>query len=172
MYYLILWHTHAPSRDIKYVTIDNQVCFHRRLFANPVKPHWYITRPMEPLGTTKQNWCGVKIYQCLSPPILWIVYIFVIYWEHRTIACALMAGWAHFGLPPIITTLPPTHPPLHIQHPWYYRGCKKLSHKPAVNTVRKSLLWNTSYKTALVMQQIWCGYNITQENHSWFNTSK
>ena len=38
--------------------------------------------------------------------------------------CALMAGWAHLRL---------AHPPPYMQHPWYYRDCKKLSQKPAVN---------------------------------------
>ena len=29
---------HAVSRNIKYLSIDGQVCFHRRLFAKAVKP--------------------------------------------------------------------------------------------------------------------------------------
>ena len=45
----------------KYVAIDSQVCFHRWLFANPVKPHWYITGPVKPLGSTNQNLWGVKL---------------------------------------------------------------------------------------------------------------
>ena len=37
------------------------VCFHRWLFANPVKPHECITGPVGPLGSTNQYCCGVKL---------------------------------------------------------------------------------------------------------------
>ena len=47
------------------MAIDSQVCFHRQLFANTVKPSWCITGPMEPLGSTNQNWCGVKLLPML-----------------------------------------------------------------------------------------------------------
>ena len=30
--------THGLPRNIKYLTIDGQVCFHRRLFTDAVKP--------------------------------------------------------------------------------------------------------------------------------------
>ena len=43
------------------MTIHSQVCFHRWLFAERVKPHWCITRPVGPLGRTNQSWCGVKL---------------------------------------------------------------------------------------------------------------
>ena len=31
-------YTHALARNTKYLTIDGQVCFHRRLFTDAVKP--------------------------------------------------------------------------------------------------------------------------------------
>ena len=43
------------------MAIHSQVCFHRRLFADCVKPHWCITGPVGPLGCTNQSWCGVKL---------------------------------------------------------------------------------------------------------------
>ena len=46
------------------------------------------------------------------------------------------------------------------------RVVKYLSQKPAVNTVRQSLLLSSSYKTDLLMQQIWRGYYVAQESHS------
>ena len=39
----------------------SQVCFHRRLFANPVKLHWCIAGLVGPLGSANQSWCGVKL---------------------------------------------------------------------------------------------------------------
>ena len=37
--------------------MDGQVCFHRRSFADPVKPQWSITGSMGPLmGTNKAAW--------------------------------------------------------------------------------------------------------------------
>ena len=40
------------------MAIDGQVCFHRWLFADPVKPSWCITGPVGPLGSTNQNRAG------------------------------------------------------------------------------------------------------------------
>ena len=37
--------THALPRKTKHSTIDDQVCFHRRLFADTVEPRGYISRP-------------------------------------------------------------------------------------------------------------------------------
>ena len=51
----------ALSRNINCVAIHNQVCFHRQLFADPVRLHWFITGPVGPLGSTNQSWCGVKL---------------------------------------------------------------------------------------------------------------
>ena len=37
--------THALHRNIKYLFIDGQICFHRWLFANAVEPQGCISRP-------------------------------------------------------------------------------------------------------------------------------
>ena len=43
------------------MAIDGQVCFHRRLFADPVK-HWRCTiGPVVPLGGTNRDVCGAKL---------------------------------------------------------------------------------------------------------------
>ena len=47
--------------DINCLAIDSQVCFHGRLFADPVKPRWCITGPVGPLGSTNQNWLCAKL---------------------------------------------------------------------------------------------------------------
>ena len=43
------------------MAIDSQVCFYRRLFADPVKLSCCITRPLRPLGSINQNWLGAKL---------------------------------------------------------------------------------------------------------------
>ena len=55
------WFTYALSTNINCMAIDSQVCFHRQLFADPVKPSWCITGPVGPLGNTNQNWLGAKL---------------------------------------------------------------------------------------------------------------
>ena len=47
------------SRSINYVALDGQVCFHRRLFADPIKPCWCIT--VGPLGSTNQSWLCARL---------------------------------------------------------------------------------------------------------------
>ena len=53
------------------MAIDSQVCFHRRLFANPVKLRRCITEPVWPLGSTNQNWWGAKLSQKLAVNTAW-----------------------------------------------------------------------------------------------------
>ena len=38
-------YTHALPRNTKYLTIDGQVCFHRRLFTDAVNPRGCISQP-------------------------------------------------------------------------------------------------------------------------------
>ena len=52
---------HALSSGINYVAIESQICFHRWLFANPVKPCWCIIGPIGPLGSTNQNWLCARL---------------------------------------------------------------------------------------------------------------
>ena len=60
-YVLILMIHYVLSRGINCVAIVGQVCFHRGLFANPVKPCWWITGPVGPLGSTNQNWLCARL---------------------------------------------------------------------------------------------------------------
>ena len=100
--------------------IDSQVCFFRLLFANPVKPLWYIIGPVEPLQSTNQNWWGAK----LLPMSVLISPVDCVY------LCHLLRTQHHYLCPngresppsayPLTSTtarlLPPTHPPPYIQH--------------------------------------------------------
>ena len=102
--------------NINRLAIDSQVCFHRRLFANRVKPNWCITGPTGPLGSTNQNW----LYAKLLPMVVSIYPVVCVH------PCRL-PGTQHYCLcsngrdslppachPPTRTTpshpLPPVHP--------------------------------------------------------------
>ena len=68
--------THALSRGINCVTIDGQVCFHGRLFANPVKLCWCITVLLGHWEALIRIGCCVPdCCQWPSRSILWLVYI-------------------------------------------------------------------------------------------------
>ena len=101
------------------MSIDSQVCFHRWLFADAVRPRWCITGPVGPL--VRIGWVP-DCCQWRSWSILWFVYILAPHWEHSATVCGLMAGMACLQLahPPTPTT-PPTPYKWHL---WYYRGCK------------------------------------------------
>ena len=107
-------YTHALSRNLKCITMNSQAYFHRRLFADPVKPGWCITGPTGQLGNTNQNWLGAKL---LSMAVL----IHLVVCVH---SCCVLGAQHHCLLPngregppsacpPTYTTarpLPPTHP--------------------------------------------------------------
>ena len=127
-----------PSTDINCLTIDSQVCFHGRLFADCVKPSWCITRPTGPLGSTNQNWLCAKLL-----PIAVSIYPVVC-----VNSCRLL-GTQHYSLcsngsvcpPSACHPPPPTHPPTHpppISAIRDITGPVKNSQKPAVNTARQS----------------------------------
>ena len=104
------WYTHALSRNINYVAIDSQICFHRPRFQP-----WETTLVhYRACGATGGAPIGVGgVPNCCQWPFLsirWIVYISVTYsyWEHSTIAvCALTAERTHLDL----NTRPHPHPP-------------------------------------------------------------
>ena len=98
------------------MAIHSQVCFHRQLFADRVKPHWCITGPMEPLGCTNQSWCGVKLLtmSVLTHPV-GCVHICHTCWEASTVLCTLITGFARLRLAthPHHPTPPHPLPPVH-----------------------------------------------------------
>ena len=89
------------------MTIHSRVCFHRRLFADRVRPHWCITGPVGPLGRTNQGWCGVKLLtMSVSTHPVGCVHV-----------CHLLRGRHHsmhpngsFCPPPACHPPPPPHP--------------------------------------------------------------
>ena len=75
--------THALPRNTKYLIIDGQVCFYRRLFTDAVKPPGCISWPWRalmglhgvPACSSRQSW-----------PPLWILPVCVPCWGHNTAA--------------------------------------------------------------------------------------
>jgi len=59
-------HTQALSRHSNKTAIDKQVCFYRRLFANPVKSQRTKTDPVRPLmGINRVDWGPFCSFVCL-----------------------------------------------------------------------------------------------------------
>ena len=60
---------------------DGQVCFHRRLFADPVIPQRCTTEPVRPLDGINKDVGGAKLLLTTGPPLstLWIVPVSVPY---------------------------------------------------------------------------------------------
>ena len=140
------------------MAIDTQVCFHRQLFADPVKPSWCITGPVGPLWNTNQNWLGAR----LLPMAVSIYPVVCVY------LCCLLGTQHHClwpngreGLPsacpPTPTThhLPPTHPSLisdtHdimgvVKKQWILHG------RVSYETLSVSLLYLYSISCVAIMQ--------------------
>ena len=99
-------HTHALPRDTKYLGLDGQVCFCRRLISDDAKPRGCISWPVRPLrGINKTAW-GAKLILTAG-----LVY---------QVSCAqlghpLIAQHCHLCLNvcfgPPAAPHPPTHPP-------------------------------------------------------------
>ena len=71
----------ALPRRTKHMAKDGQVCFHRRLFANPAKPQRCTTDPVRPLDGINKDVGGAKLllmttsvyhvdYACCICPLL------------------------------------------------------------------------------------------------------
>ena len=56
-----------------------RVCFHRRPFANPVKPQRCTTEPVNPLDGIIKDVSGAKLLLMTTLSILWIVPVSVPY---------------------------------------------------------------------------------------------
>ena len=103
--------THALHRNTKYLIIDGQVCFYRRLFTDAVEPPGCISRPWEALiGLNGVPGCSWR-----QPwPTLWIVPVQVPCWRHSTAAWVRMVALARLRLPTLprlpAAPLQPAHP--------------------------------------------------------------
>ena len=99
--------THALPRNTKYLIIDGQVCFYRRLFTDAVKPPGCISWPWRALiGLHGVPGCSSR----QSWPPLWILPVCVPYWGHSTAAWVRMVALTRLRLP-TFPRPPPTRPP-------------------------------------------------------------
>ena len=99
------------------MAIDGQVCFHRRLIAEPVKPQRCTTEPVRSLDSINKDVGSAKLL--LTTTSVYPVDCTCIYpllkTQHH---CLCPNGWCNLPLasthprqPP--TPLPPTHPLIH-----------------------------------------------------------
>ena len=110
---------------------DGQVCFHRRLFADPVKPQRCTTEPVRPLDGINKDVGGAKLL--LTPTSVYPV--------DCTYICPLLKTQHHCLCPngrcnpPSASHLPPTlttpHPLIHAI-PYITVTVKKVAQNPAV----------------------------------------
>ena len=92
---------------------DNQVCFHRGLFANPVKPQRCTTEPVGPLDGINKDVSGAKLYPMAV--LAYPVDCYCLCHLLNTQYCCLCLNSSlnppsasHPSLPP----LTPSHPPI------------------------------------------------------------
>ena len=95
-------HIHALSRDTMHLRLDGQICFHRWLFCDAVKPQGYILWPVWPLrGINKTAW-GAKLILTAD-----LVYHF----SCASLGHLLMAQHCHFCLNACFSLPMTPHPP-------------------------------------------------------------
>ena len=109
---------------------DGQVCFHRRLFADPVKPQRCTTEPVRPLDGINKDVGGAKLLLTTTS----------VYPVDCTCICPLLKTQHHCLCPngkcnPPSTSHPPPPPPIHpLIHaiPDITATVKKVAQNPAV----------------------------------------
>ena len=112
----------ALPRCTKHMTKDGQVCFHRRLFADPVKPQRCTTESVRPLDGIDKDVGSAKLL--LTTTSVYPVDCACIYPLLKTQNhCVLMEGVTHLWLP--------THPLIHTI-PDITVAVKKVAQNPAV----------------------------------------
>ena len=115
---------------------DGQVCFHRRPFANPVKPKRCTTEPVSPLDGINKDVGGAKLLLTTTSvyPVDYAYICPLLKIQHFCLCpngrCNPPSA-SHPPLPPPPTPLPPAHPLLHAI-PDIAVTVKKVAQNPAV----------------------------------------
>ena len=91
-----------------YVAIDDQVCFHWRLIADPVKPPWCNTGSVGPVGGTNKDVTGARLLPTTvsTCPVDWVPFCHSLKTQH----CCL-CPYGSFNLPQATHLPPPPTPP-------------------------------------------------------------
>ena len=97
-------------------------------FFNPIKPHWCITGPFGPLGSTNQNWLLARLLPMavLIYPVVCVHSCHLLRTQHHCLQSNNREGPPSACPPSHHISTPPTHPCPYKQHPLYCRGCNKL----------------------------------------------
>ena len=156
--------------------MHSQVRFHRQLFADHVRPHWCITGPVGPLGRTNQSWCGVKLLtmSISTHPVGCVHICHLLVSQHHS-----MHPSSRDSPPPACHTHPhhPTPPPPSRPPPiddiCDITGAVKNYFKTQLLVIhaRDSYCILRSYKTTLLIWQVWRTYSVAQGKHNCYNTS-
>ena len=106
--------TLALPRRTKHMTKDDQGCFHRRLFANLVKPQRCTTKPVKPLDGIDKDVSSAKLLLMTTSIYPVDCARFSPLLRHSTTCCVLspMEAVTRLWLPTYLhhpTPLPPTH---------------------------------------------------------------
>ena len=126
---------HYLRKNTKHIAIDDQLCFHWKLIANPVKPPWYNTEYVGPVSGTNKDVTDARLLPMivLTCPVDWVSFCHLL--KTHTAVCVLMEGTYNpppATHPPSSPTPPPTaHPPPITCHAWYYSRCEKSCSKPS-----------------------------------------
>ena len=101
--------TLALPRRSKHMAKDGQVCFHRRLFADPVKPQRYITEPVRPLDGINKGVGGAKLLLTTTSvyPVDCTCICPLLKTQHHCL-CPIMEGVTRLRLPTHLCHPPPT----------------------------------------------------------------
>jgi len=104
-------HTQALSRHSDTIARDNKkVCFHKQLFADPIKPCRTNTNPVGPLGCINRVACGPKLFHLTSA--------LLVVWSG--LWCLLCTQFGCLCLRALLT-----HPLPYLWHLWYFMLCSK-----------------------------------------------
>ena len=115
-------------------------------FCQPCKTMLVHYRACVATGELNQNWLGAKFL-----PMAIVIYPMVSVHLHHLLGAQCHSLWPNgregpptaSPLTPTISLPPPTYPPSYKWHLWYYRGCKILPQKPAVNTLHGRISYET-----------------------------
>ena len=108
-------HSSTP-RHTKHMAKDGQVCFHRRLFANPVKPQRCTTEPVRPLDGINKDVGGAKLLLMTTS----------VYPVDCACICPLLKTQHHCLCPNgRCNPSSASHPPPYTRYSWYYSRCEK-----------------------------------------------
>ena len=85
----------------------------RWLFINPVKWHWCITGPVEPIVSNNQKWWSVKLLpmSILTYPVGCVHFCYLAKTQHHCLCPIVKKGSPSVCPPTRTSSPPPSHPP-------------------------------------------------------------